>query len=161
MLRGTAHLHALMQPSNWHWQAITVLGDESFSPLGEPGRQGFLHFRGGGINKLDTRGLLFTCLPLSCRGVHALGFSCAHAHSKGLATGAQPCSVVETKHWPVLTGCDPCFRAERCQRRIDGSHPEEDIYRKMLLAGTLPLFILDSQHRVAVMAAPGQSVPPK
>ena len=93
------------------------------------------------------------------RRPEVLPFSHTHTHSKGLATGAQPCSAVETKHWPVLTGSDPCFRAECCQRRIDGSHPEEDVYRKILLAGILLLLILDSKHRVAVMAALGQSAP--
>lgn len=99
----------------------------------------------GKINKLDTRGLPFTCVSLSHREkflYESFSLSRTHIHSKGLATGAQPCSVVETKHWPVVTASDPCFRAERCQRRIDGSHPEEDVYRKMFLAGILPLFIL-------------------
>ncbi|CAB1433321.1 unnamed protein product [Pleuronectes platessa] len=73
--------------------------------------------------------------------------SCSHTYTLavgGSPPGAQPCSAEETKHWPVLTGRDPCFRADRCQKRIDGSHPEDDVYRKILLAGILPRFILDS-----------------
>ena len=84
-------------------------------------------------------------LMQTTRGSPLLSHTLTHTHNKGLATGAQPCSAVETKHWPVLTGCDPCFRVERCQRRIDGSHPEEDVYRKILLAGILPLFHIGLQ----------------
>jgi len=98
-----------------------------------------------------TRGSHF--IPLKHTLTHT------HTHSKGLATGVQPCSAVETKHWPVLTGGDPCFRVERSQKRINGSHPEGDVYRKILLAGILLFLILDLKSRVTVMAEPGQSVP--
>lgn len=78
---------------------------------------------------------------------------------RDLATGVQQRSAMETKDGTVLTGGDPCFRVERCQKWIDGSHPEGDFYRKILLAGILLPFILDVKRGVTVMAALGQSVP--
>ncbi|KAM7367811.1 hypothetical protein PAMP_014086 [Pampus punctatissimus] len=98
----------------------------------------------GDLAAQDKTTCILVLLPES-RASPFLTHTLTQSHSEGRATGVRPCSAVETKHWPVLTGCDPCFRAECCQRRIDGSHPEEDIYRKILLAGIL-VFILDSKQ---------------
>lgn len=95
------------------------------------------------MSKLGNVKISIHLIPLSDDEMFSLSLSFPHIHTKALASGAQPRSVVETKHWGVLTGCDPCFRVERYQKPIDGSHLEGDVYRKIVLAGTL---ILDSKH---------------
>lgn len=130
-----------VQLTNWHWHAIIVSRDESSLHLVSKAVKVF--FASGQINKLDTRGSQFTCVSNCQRNQRfSLLFSLTLTHSEGLATGVQPCSTVETKHWSVLTECDPCFRPECCQRQIDGSHPEEDVYRKILLAEICLLFYI-------------------
>lgn len=163
----TKHPPEFAQLGSWQCYAITPLKDESQVFL----ESKTVKFWGvfllpGKLNKLDSWGLL------GFAGVHlgsaflgnsqkfALRLPHTHSHMS-LATGVQQCSAVETKHGSVLTGCDPCFRVKRCQKQIDGSHPEGGFYRKIRLAGILLLLLmLDSKNAGSQSWwAPGQSTP--
>lgn len=165
MLGRPGVLPAFVEPGNGPGRQLRCW--EMKASLLQQGRVVKVFIASRQINKLDTRGSLFTCVSLTCTDDQRfwLLFSQSHTHthtrthSEGLATGVQPCFAVESKHWPVLTGCDPCFRAECCQRRIDDSHPEEDVYREIFLAGIRLYFILGSKQWFTVIAVQRQSLP--